>query len=96
MAFGDDDLSMMIADVFSVAASYGAQSCRGFFNDSEEIIGSSEGSAFAIRTRMFHIQTGDLTSVTVDSAITVDGTSYNITAITPRDDGKITVLTLAA
>lgn len=94
MAFGDDDLSMMVADVFSVAITYGLQTARGFFDDSEDIAAGDEGTAFSIRRRVVHIQTGDLTSVTVDSAITVDGTAYSITAIEPMADGKITRLTL--
>jgi predicted GNAT superfamily acetyltransferase len=93
VAFGDSDLNMMMADVFSVAITYGAQTATGFKDDGEQLVGIDNG-AFSIRTRTVYIQTGDLTSLTVDSAITVDSVVYNITAIAPRDDGKITSLRL--
>lgn len=94
MAFGGDDLDMMIADVFSVAISYGLQTCRGFKNDTEDVVAADQGAAFSIRSRTVFIQTGDLTSLAVDTAITVDSVTYTITAIEPKDDGKITAITL--
>ena len=97
MAFGDDDLSVMIADVFSVAITYGSpvQSCRGFKNDTEDVVAADQGAAFSVRSRTVFIQTGDLTGLAVDTAITVDSVAYNITAIEPKDDGKITAIQLA-
>lgn len=83
-----------MADVFSVAITYGAQTARGIKDDAEELVAGEEGTTFSIRRRVVYIETGDLTSVSVDSAITVDGTSYNITAIEPVGDGKLTRLTL--
>ena len=91
----DDDLSMMIAaPEFSVAVTYGAETCRGYFNDTEDVVAADQGTAFSIRSRTLFIQTGDLTSPDVDTSITAGGVVYNITAIEPKDDGKITALQL--
>jgi hypothetical protein len=97
VAFGDDDLNVMIADVFSVAVSYasGAQTCRGFLNRGDQIIAGADGSAFNIRTTTLDIQTGDLTSLTNGAAITADSVAFTITDIAFQDDGKNTRLTLS-
>jgi hypothetical protein len=94
VAFGDADLNMMMADVFAVAITYGAQTTTGILDRGDNIVGGPDGAAYSIRTTTLSIQTGDLTSVTVDSAITVDSIAYEIADIAVTDDGKITKLTL--
>jgi hypothetical protein len=90
MAFGDADLNMMMADAFSVAITYGAQTATGFLNRSGSYTDADSGVTYNLNTTTLVIQTGDLTSLALEAAITVDSGSYLISGWTPEADGKET------
>ena len=97
MAFGDADLNMVMGDVFSVAITYGAQTATGIFNQASQLAATGlDGGFMNINETTVDIQSGDLTSLQQDSAITVDGTSYQIRDTQVLDDGKITRIWLSA
>jgi hypothetical protein len=95
MAFGDEDLEFVMADVLSVCVVYGTQSTRGMKSEGDHVVNDGELGGVQFSATTVAIKTGSLTNLTEDSSIRVDGTSYKIRDISKQDDGKLTVIQVA-
>lgn len=89
-----NDVSTMMTDPFmSIAVAYGAQTTRGLLDQPGQIVSTSEGDVIASATSVT-IKTGSLANITLDTAITVDGSNYKVRDVVKIDDGKLTRLDL--
>lgn len=95
MPIGDADLSVFLSD-FAVPVVYGAQSTVGIFDENDTPLPGAESSFDVnVRASTVLIATGALTDLAVDTAITVNGRSFQIRRAPLEADGKLTLLVLA-
>jgi hypothetical protein len=96
MAFGDDDLTYMYADVLGVDVMFGAQTARGFLDIGDRLEPDGQGAFYEVRGTSLEINTGTLTGRDIGDAITADGTDYVVRLIeNVGTDGKRQRITLA-
>jgi hypothetical protein len=99
MAFGDEDLEFVMADVLSVCVVYSGQSTRGILSEGDHVVNDAELGSVQVRATTIAIKTGSLTGLdavaAMNAAITVNGDSYKIRDVAKQDDGNITVIQIA-
>ena len=95
MGILDTDLAALYADpLLTVPVVYGVQSVRGFLDHATETYDAG-GVPAQVAATVLSVRSASLTGLAVDSAITVDGTSYRIRSIAREDDGRTTRILLA-
>lgn len=95
MAFGDNDLPMLVGGLFSVAVSFGATSTRGIDNYHDlEQFGEDGATRVVGRVRSVTLQTSLLGSLGEGDAITVDGTAYTVRSKPAQLDGATSIVYL--
>jgi hypothetical protein len=96
MAFGDNDLPMLVGGLFSVAVSFGATSTRGIEDFFDEVQFGDDGSSNVVgRVRGVLLQTSLVSSLTEGGSITVNGTARTVRGQPlAQDDGKTSLVYL--
>lgn len=96
MSLLDDDLDAILADeLFTELAVYGAQSCRGFLTTSDVQVVDEAGIGMQLRGTVFETQSGALTGLAEDAAITVGGRAFRIREWAEVDDRRVLRIVLA-
>lgn len=99
MAFGDADLTMILADAFKVSVSYTVNSQKqtgwGILDRSDGFSAIGADVQLGVRTTTLDLATDAFTDLASDASIVVDGTTYLIREEPALvDDGRITRLVL--
>ncbi len=97
MRFGDEDRVALLAD-FGLRIDWGTNVTRGIFDEEERIDVDDSGAQILVRESIAIISSRDLETgqpmdgLTVDQAIKIDGTDYEVRDIRKLDDGAFTQL----
>jgi len=94
--FGDADLPALLADT-GVPAVVNGVSMRCLFDERDDVELSVEGGRMIARGRPALFQTTAVVAagIALDQAVTIDGVSYRVVAITRQNDGAETVVHVA-
>ena len=92
MAFGDSDVSTMLAD-FGVSVVFNGTTVNGILDQHDNRDQMMAGQVDMVeRIRVVTIKTDSLPGIVNESSVTVDGTSYKVRDILTEADGGLTQL----
>lgn len=96
MAFGDNDLPMLVGGLFSVAVTFGVTSTRGILDTYDDVQFDEDGRSSVVgRVRGVLLQTSLVGTLTNGSAITVDGSARTVRGQPmAQDDGATSLVFL--
>lgn len=93
MAFGDEDLPALFADM-GVTVVKGVESTLGILDDAENLVAQGLAPGMTGRGLALLLRTGALSNLAVDDALTVGGTPYVVRERLRLDDGALSAVAL--